>query len=309
MVWRCELLSDFLSLFFEHNEERRVSITASLWIAFRFFIFVLRTQLSNIIKIHIPCCELLSDFLSLFFEHNTFHAKRLTKLVVNCFQIFYLCSSNTTVVNDLRLNDSLWIAFRFFIFVLRTQLWSMSTTTIFVVNCFQIFYLCSSNTTQMEKVKSKEELWIAFRFFIFVLRTQHNQAIITMTTVVNCFQIFYLCSSNTTCSDIYHFVQKLWIAFRFFIFVLRTQHEYHKYLFRCVVNCFQIFYLCSSNTTCILKSTSSLELWIAFRFFIFVLRTQRQQHLASMLDCCELLSDFLSLFFEHNRVLCSVGER
>ena len=42
------------------------------------------------------CCELLSDFLSLFFEHNYQIIHIIICFVVNCFQIFYLCSSNTT---------------------------------------------------------------------------------------------------------------------------------------------------------------------------------------------------------------------
>ena len=41
-------------------------------------------------------CELLSDFLSLFFEHNPTYECHYNQDVVNCFQIFYLCSSNTT---------------------------------------------------------------------------------------------------------------------------------------------------------------------------------------------------------------------
>ena len=42
-------------------------------------------------------CELLSDFLSLFFEHNNMDYHLYCVQVVNCFQIFYLCSSNTTL--------------------------------------------------------------------------------------------------------------------------------------------------------------------------------------------------------------------
>ena len=67
----CELLSDFLSLFFEHNPAKR--------------------KPPNRLR-----CELLSDFLSLFFEHNQPLPWCFWRSVVNCFQIFYLCSSNTT---------------------------------------------------------------------------------------------------------------------------------------------------------------------------------------------------------------------
>ena len=169
---------------------------------------------------------------------------------MNCFQIFYLCSSNTTSRAAIKCFIPLWIAFRFFIFVLQTQLSTRLSPAWEVVNCFQIFYLCSSNTTPQHRLDRKARLWIAFRFFIFVLQTQrwyalaymhlccellsdflslffkHNYHVVDVVIcfVVNCFQIFYLCSSNTTISINNRCGGLLWIAFRFFIFVLQTQH-------------------------------------------------------------------------------------
>ena len=70
-----------------------------------------------------------------------------------------------------------------------------------------------------------------------------------------------------------------------------------------VVNCFQIFYLCSSDTTLYIKDWTRVALWIAFRFFIFVLQTQLTVQKCPLYICCELLSDFLSLFFRHNKFL------
>ncbi len=40
-------------------------------------------------------CELLSDFVSSFFEHNAWSDKVNKAIVVNCFQILYLRSLNT----------------------------------------------------------------------------------------------------------------------------------------------------------------------------------------------------------------------
>ena len=97
-----------------------------------------------------------------------------------------------------------------------------------VVNCFQIFYLCSSNTTKRRHESKAQKLWIAFRFFIFVLRTQQVKLLNYLEVVVNCFQIFYLCSSNTTTRFFAPIISLLWIAFRFFIFVLRTQQSLRK---------------------------------------------------------------------------------
>ena len=41
------------------------------------------------------CCELLSDFVYSFFEHNVPSERRTGGTVVNCFQILYIRSLNT----------------------------------------------------------------------------------------------------------------------------------------------------------------------------------------------------------------------
>ena len=43
-------------------------------------------------------CELLSDFVYSFFEHNEFRALVNKDHVVNCFQILYIRSLNTIKV-------------------------------------------------------------------------------------------------------------------------------------------------------------------------------------------------------------------
>ena len=40
-------------------------------------------------------CELLSDFVYSFFEHNIASGECMPVLVVNCFQILYIRSLNT----------------------------------------------------------------------------------------------------------------------------------------------------------------------------------------------------------------------
>ena len=146
---RCELLSDFLSLFFEHNKIVHKWWLKRLWIAFRFFIFVLRTQLKRTINTRIRGCELLSDFLSLFFEHNR-------------------------VLNN-TLTHKLWIAFRFFIFVLRTQRLRFSRENTKRCELLSDFLSLFFEHNGPEHLRNTGPLWIAFRFFIFVLRTQPSQ--------------------------------------------------------------------------------------------------------------------------------------
>ena len=52
-------------------------------------------------------CELLSDFVYSFFEHNAFvHGKNIF-VVVNCFQILYIRSLNTMFATKLTKNSAL----------------------------------------------------------------------------------------------------------------------------------------------------------------------------------------------------------
>ena len=69
----CELLSDFVYSFFEHNTDGKY------WRCKR-------------------CCELLSDFVYSFFEHNQLCERCMAALVVNCFQILYIRSLNTIIL-------------------------------------------------------------------------------------------------------------------------------------------------------------------------------------------------------------------
>ena len=70
----CELLSDFVYSFFEHNS-------------------------SPVMPIAQRCCELLSDFVYSFFEHNRDWNEQMDSTVVNCFQILYIRSLNTIMPN------------------------------------------------------------------------------------------------------------------------------------------------------------------------------------------------------------------
>ena len=117
----CELLSDFVYSFFEHNTFHLVASSRKLWIAFRFCIFVLWTQSVQLGTIGMLCCELLSDFVYSFFEHNGSGSLSKGWTVVNCFQILYIRSLNTIWLVSDNLRTLLWIAFRFCIFVLWTQ--------------------------------------------------------------------------------------------------------------------------------------------------------------------------------------------
>ena len=55
----------------------------------------------------IKCCELLSDFVYSFFEHNYARGTIENITVVNCFQILYIRSLNTIEVPRFLRSDEL----------------------------------------------------------------------------------------------------------------------------------------------------------------------------------------------------------
>ena len=196
-----------------------------------------------------------------------------------------------------------------------------------VVNCFQILYIRSLNTIKRQEYEEYDELWIAFRFCIFVLWTQcqigthyplyrcellsdfvysffeHNKKVIhnTKHRVVNCFQILYIRSLNTIWTSFDRWMKALWIAFRFCIFVLWTQCRGIISLIvgSCELLSDFVYSFFEHNLFTNLGYISLL--WIAFRFCIFVLWTQCWNGRRVTRFCCELLSDFVYSFFEHNK--------
>ena len=194
-------------------------------------------------------CELLSDFVYSFFEHNWKQDASKPEQVVNCFQILYIRSLNTISEPQVWLSCQLWIAFRFCIFVLWTQSIITHYLLVIVVNCFQILYIRSLNTIGAG-----------------------------------------VCQGVSGCELLSDFV------YSFF------EHNVHRITptLEGVVNCFQILYIRSLNTMIFTGEASSGRLWIAFRFCIFVLWTQWLPPPPQRRVSCELLSDFVYSFFEHN---------
>ena len=95
----CELLSDFVYSFFEHNPLSSATWTAIVVNCFQIlYIRSLNTIINNHKKQSYGC-ELLSDFVYSFFEHNPEGKMAHRDRVVNCFQILYIRSLNT-IDND-----------------------------------------------------------------------------------------------------------------------------------------------------------------------------------------------------------------
>ena len=99
---RCELLSDFVYSFFEHNEVRIVEAGGCVVNCFQILYIRSLNTIRLIENKREISCELLSDFVYSFFEHNVRLRPGLLRLVVNCFQILYIRSLNTILINSNR---------------------------------------------------------------------------------------------------------------------------------------------------------------------------------------------------------------
>ena len=245
----CELLTNFVSLHVWNNIGFTQYIDPSLWIADKFCIFA---RLKQSTKFNYAFAD-----------------------VVNCWQILYLCTSETIAANAAILLTTLWIADKFCIFARLKQLyfcrflikprcelltnfvslhvWNnfypMSNGRISVVNCWQILYLCTSETISKTPPLFTRWLWIADKFCIFARLKQYidrihavhrrcelltnfvslhvwNNLTTTLSvapSVVNCWQILYLCTSETIGLSNFSRMSSLWIADKFCIFARLKQ--------------------------------------------------------------------------------------
>ena len=144
--WCCELLSDFVYSFFEHNKFKVLTTFGTVVNCFQIlYIRSLNTIQST--QMHLlDGCELLSDFVYSFFEHNKRFLSLSFSCVVNCFQILYIRSLNTIQSTQMHLLDGceLLSDFVYSFFEHNKRFLSLSFSC--VVNCFQILYIRSLNT-------------------------------------------------------------------------------------------------------------------------------------------------------------------
>ena len=138
------------------------------------------------------------------------------------------------------------------------------------MNCSQILYLCRPETTERRYRSLYQPLWIALKFCIFVVLKQRLEQI--GLNVLGC----ELLSNFVSLSS--------W----------NNKRASRISLVR-VVNCSQILYLCRPETTSSALRRSYISLWIALKFCIFVVLKQPRLPLRLLRQCCELLSNFVSL--------------
>ena len=94
----CELLSDFVYSFFEHNSSQICHVCGYVVNCFQILYIRSLNTIKEVILRGLASCELLSDFVYSFFEHNFRASFEGCTDVVNCFQILYIRSLNTMLV-------------------------------------------------------------------------------------------------------------------------------------------------------------------------------------------------------------------
>ena len=92
---RCELLSDFVYSFFEHNADGGLLLVLDVVNCFQILYIRSLNTIGAGVRQGLSGCELLSDFVYSFFEHNWPGRGHVIVSVVNCFQILYIRSLNT----------------------------------------------------------------------------------------------------------------------------------------------------------------------------------------------------------------------
>ena len=266
-----------------------------MWFAFKIYIFGFLIQ--QILSLHqlLPCCDLLSKFISLAFWYNMYPHDPSASAVVICFQNLYLWLSDTTIMMFFYELIRLWFAFKIYIFGFLIQLTYIKLNKASVVICFQNLYLWLSDTTNGKIGTVILQLWFAFKIYIFGFLIQLPHQYQRHQLVVICFQNLYLWLSDTTINywcDYHHW---LWFAFKIYIFGFLIQLSLSlNAIFACcdllskfislafwynklpsvlenmsVVICFQNLYLWLSDTTAFSCFISSLMLWFAFKIYIF----------------------------------------
>ena len=168
-------------------------------------------------------CELLTNFVSLHVWNNTAARRCLCARVVNCWQILYLCTSETIWNHPTFCNHSCELLTNFVSLHVWNNYWRRPYRTRGVVNCWQILYLCTSETIDLpwQQLDAGCELLTNFVSLHVWNNAPYSRPF--GYPVVNCWQILYLCTSETIAQAQAHHYDKLWIADKFCIFARLKQ--------------------------------------------------------------------------------------
>ena len=221
--------------------------------------------------------------------------------VVNCSQIFCTFAVETTRDGELGCCHALWIALKFFVLLqskqqyyheegLKIQLWialkffvllqskqlkNLSSSSIEVVNCSQIFCTFAVETTCDKWLLIEWTLWIALKFFVLLQSKQ---------------QLWWFFQEVASCE----------LLSNFLYFCSRNNQPRALPENNSVVNCSQIFCTFAVETTAWAWSACARLLWIALKFFVLLQSKQPIRYNLCAKSSCELLSNFLYFCSRNN---------
>ena len=161
MVVNC--FQKLLSSWHETTNDFEVSDIRLLWIAFKNY-YLRDTKQPGLVRVRAYCCcELLSKIIIFVTRNNWTVAWPRSTDVVNCFQKLLSSWHETTMVIIIMSVLWLWIAFK-------------------------NYYLRDTKQLLQHQHKHTVRCELLSKIIIFVTRNNYNHTIITIITVVNCFQ-------------------------------------------------------------------------------------------------------------------------
>ena len=137
---------------------------------------------------------------------------------MNCFQILAILGLETTQLRLCHIINSLWIAFKFWLY----WDWKQHTTShkklTVVVNCFQILAILGLETTAQSLRALTASCELLSNFGYIGIGNNIGGKSRDIRRVVNCFQILAILGLETTQAAEWRTCSQLWIAFKFWLY-------------------------------------------------------------------------------------------
>ena len=191
--------------------------------------------------------------------------RKLTLLVVNCFQFFIFAG----VIHSLA---------------------CANPSNFLVVNCFQFFIFAVLFTVSFEMIKDSSSCELLSVLYICGVIHSILNDFIDAVEVVNCFQFFIFAVLFTVAKRKRDTHLRCELLSVLYICGVIHSQEWSALKERVVVNCFQFFIFAVLFTVCGKDQRERWRLWIAFSSLYLRCYSQSRFCLPDFVSCCELLS-------------------
>ena len=248
-----------------------------LWFAFKLYLWRIEKQPEMIRIASFIGCDLLSNCIFDVLKNNIINVFPPPTIVVICFQIVSLTYWKTTVWPVELMPHSCDLLSNCIFDVLKNNLIFYTPQKFLVVICFQIVSLTYWKTTLKEKASNDGRLWFAFKLYLWRIEKQQEW---------NSNEPDYSCDLLSNC-----------------IFdVLKNNFWRLLYWKRVVVICFQIVSLTYWKTTEISARRLYVELWFAFKLYLWRIEKQQAHKWVIKISGCDLLSNCIFDVLKNNDI-------